>query len=135
MGAMIRLSATAALAVPLVQQPLVWFAAHVGLAPWRAFDLAAVPPFGIPALLIATLWGGAWGLLLAVVRRRWANPGWPTRLALCALISLATVLVYTLLFVARRDPLPPHPTLAAVVGLAINAAWLTLSDWIATSKR
>ena len=39
-----------------VHQPLILAVHGAGLAPWRAYDLSPVAPFGLPALASASFW-------------------------------------------------------------------------------
>jgi hypothetical protein len=125
----------AAIMTALVQQPLVWGAARIGAASWRAFDLTTVPPFGIPAVVSAICWGALWGASLIPLRRRWPAAGWSTRAALAALVSLATVVVYAAFAQWRHESLPEHPVLAATVGFGINAIWIAATDWLVSRSR
>jgi hypothetical protein len=48
-----------------------WALLHsIGLTPRAAYPMQAVPPFDIPQVMSATLWGGAWGVLLAAAVHR-----------------------------------------------------------------
>jgi hypothetical protein len=40
-----------------------------GLATGAAFDMRAVPPFGVPALIQLAFWGGVWGIAFALLER------------------------------------------------------------------
>ena len=42
----------------------------LGVAGRPPFNMAGVPPFGVPAVLSAAFWGGLWGILFAVVEPR-----------------------------------------------------------------
>jgi hypothetical protein len=121
--------------IVLLQQPLVWGAARIGAAPWRAFDLTGVPPFGIPAVVSAIWWGAVWGATLIPLRRRWPAAGWSSRATIATVTSLATVLVYAALAQRRHEPLPAHPVLAAIVGFGINAIWIAATDWLVSRRR
>ncbi len=39
----------------------------VGLAPFGPFSMAATRPFGVPALLSLSFWGGVWGIVFASI--------------------------------------------------------------------
>src|SRR5215218_10347817 len=57
------------LAVPLFHQAALFLLHAAGIGP-AAWNMAPVPPFGVPALLSAAFWGGLWGIALALVERR-----------------------------------------------------------------
>lgn len=40
---------------------------RLGVAPFAPFSMAATPPFGVPAVLSLSFWGGVWGMLLASI--------------------------------------------------------------------
>ena len=41
-----------------------------GIAGRPPYNMAGVPPFGVPAVLSAAFWGGLWGIVFAVVEPR-----------------------------------------------------------------
>jgi hypothetical protein len=51
---------------------LLWSA---GLASSPPFSMAATEPFGVPAVLSLAFWGGAWGILFALIERKFARRG------------------------------------------------------------
>lgn len=55
-----------ALAVLIFHQPMAW--AVTGRLPWS--NWTPIPPFGVPAILNATFWGGVWGVVFAFVAWR-----------------------------------------------------------------
>jgi hypothetical protein len=42
----------------------------VGLAPFAPYSMAAAKPSGIPHVISLALWGGVWGILFALIHRR-----------------------------------------------------------------
>jgi Pyridine nucleotide-disulphide oxidoreductase len=125
--------AAGAATVLVVHQPLVWSAHRWVDTPWVAFSTAATRPFGIPALLSAMAWGGAW---VALLSRWWragrrssvhrpAEGGGISTLAAaisCALIPTAVGAILTS-GGTTFPPLGEHPWRAAVAALVINGAW------------
>ncbi len=65
--------AAGALAVPLFHQAALFLLHALGIGP-AAWNVAPVPPFGVPAVLSAAFWGGAWGIVLAALLRAFRPP-------------------------------------------------------------
>ena len=55
------------LAVLIFHQGTYWLMQLAGLVPAGAWNMAPVPPFGVPRVVSAAFWGGVWGMLLAVL--------------------------------------------------------------------
>lgn len=47
----------------------------LGLAPMAPFSLTPTQPFGIPAFLSLSFWGGIWGILFSLVHGRFPGRG------------------------------------------------------------
>ena len=72
---------------------LLW---KIGMAPGPPFQMAPRPPFDIPSVFSLALWGGAWGVLFAVLDRYFPeNAGyWPTAFVAGAIFpSLVALLI------------------------------------------
>src|SRR5918911_2351648 len=53
-----------------------------GLVPATPWNLAPVPPLGVPAVLSAAFWGGVWGVVLAALVPRFGEGAGPWLLGL-----------------------------------------------------
>ena len=100
---------------------LLWSA---GLAPFAPFPMAATYPFGVPAVLSLAFWGGVWGILFALMERKFAPGGayWLVAFLFGAVLpSLVALLVVLPL---KGHPVgggwEPHLLLTAFL---INGAW------------
>jgi hypothetical protein len=100
---------------------LLW---NAGLAPSAPFPMAATYPFGVPALLSLAFWGGVWGILFALIERKFARRGgyWVAAFLFGAVLpSLVALLVVLPL---KGQPLgggwQPHVLLTAFL---VNGAW------------
>jgi hypothetical protein len=51
---------------------LLW---SIGVAPSGPFSMAATQPFGVPAVLSLAFWGGAWGILFALIHGGFPGSG------------------------------------------------------------
>ena len=122
--------------IPVVHQPLVWAMHRLGAAPWRAFDMSPVAPFGVPTVVNAIFWGALWGPVIL-----WA--GTPadgrTRRHLRAAIVTAslTMLVGAMLVrIGRGQPVPVAQRVTAVpAGLLINALWAGATSLLLVTRR
>ncbi len=56
-------------------QLTVWVLWTVGLAPLAPFSMAVTKPFGVPAVISLAAWGGIWGILFALIDRRFPAGG------------------------------------------------------------
>jgi hypothetical protein len=95
-----------------------------GVAPFAPFSPAATKPFGIPAVISLSLWGGIWGMIFTLIEKRFpANAAyWVTAFLFGAIFpSLVALLV-----VLPLKGLPVgggwHPPLLLTAFLA-NGMW------------
>jgi hypothetical protein len=61
------------LATLIFHQLALWMLWSAGFAPFAPFQLAATRPFGIPAVLSLSFWGGIWGILFAFAESRFPS--------------------------------------------------------------
>jgi hypothetical protein len=126
----LRGAAAAALLVPVLHQPLVALANRWGLAPWVAFDLTPVPPFGVPALVSAIAFGALWGIPLLAVTGRGDRRSPIRDLVAGGAIGMSSVVVGALLSVARGDAIE-HPLRPLFVAAIINVVWASAASFLA----
>ncbi len=70
----------------------------VGLASYEPFSMAATRPFGVPAVISLSFWGGVWGILFALVDR-WFPRGfgyWVTAFLFGAVLASLVALLMVL---------------------------------------
>ncbi len=80
-----------------------------------------VPPFGIPAVISLSFWGGVWGIIMMLVIDRYRGAKyWLGALVFGAV--LPTLVAAFLVAPLKHQPLPKSWKLAAV-GLTVNGAW------------
>ncbi|MGB2682780.1 MAG: hypothetical protein WBE39_15870 [Candidatus Competibacter sp.] len=102
----------------------------LGLAPFAPFSLAPTSPLGVPAVVSLAFWGGVWGIVLAMIERRFPPRGgyW---LAAFLFGALAPSLVaWFVVLPLKGRPLGGgwHPPLL-VAALLINGAWGLGTAW------
>ncbi len=92
----------------------------IGAPPYR---LAPVPPFGVPSVINSAFWGGVWGIVFALVERRFPR-GDGYWLAALLFGALAPTLVAWFV-VAPLKGLPAGPPLSAriLIGPIVNGAF------------
>lgn len=95
-----------------------------GLVPATPWNLAPVPPLGVPAVVSAAFWGGLWGIVLAGLEPRLGEGAGPLLLGLLFGAVFPTLVAW---FVVR--PLKGLPVGAVfawpgvTVGPVVNGAW------------
>ena len=76
-------------------QMALWLLWHAGVAPFRPYVFAAVPPFHLPAVISLAFWGGLWGVLFALIQDKFPSKAyWGTSFAFGAIFpSLVAFLI------------------------------------------
>lgn len=92
------------LATLTVHQLALWLLQQVGIAPFGPYNMTPTPPWGIPAVISLAAWGGVWGVLFAVLQRRFPRGGryWTTAFFFGAVFPSLVALFIVL-------PLKGHP--------------------------
>lgn len=92
------------LATLVFHQLALWVLWHAGVAPFAPFPMAATQPFGIPAVFSLAFWGGLWGILFALVERKFPSGGgyWLVAFLFGAILPSLVALLIVL-------PLKGHP--------------------------
>lgn len=122
----------------------VWVLWSAGLAPFAPYSMAATKPFGVPAVISLAVWGGIWGILFALVERRFPGHSgyWVTAFLFGAVFPSLVALLVVL-------PLKGHPPGGGwrpsllVTAFIINGAWgvgsglilRILSGWFSIRRR
>lgn len=95
-----------------------------GVAPTAAWNMAKVPPLGVPAVVSSAFWGGLWGIVLA-----WLLPVvspsmgyWPAAIILGSLMTSMVALMVVAPIKGRPFAVGWNPKIWAFA-LAVNAAW------------
>ena len=112
------------IATMIFLQISVWVLWSLGISPLAPYSLAATKPFGVPVFISQALWGGVWGVLFALVERRFpARGGYWVTAFLFGAVLLTLVLLFVVLPLKGR-PLGggwnPHLMLTAFIA---NGAW------------
>jgi len=96
----------------------------VGLAPFGPFSMAATRPFGVPAVFSLAFWGGIWGVLFALVDRRFPSHGgyWVMAFLFGAILPSTVALLIVMPLKGRPMGGGWHAPLL-LTALLVNGAW------------
>jgi hypothetical protein len=111
------------IAVPIFHQGVFLLFHLAGIIPVPPFDMTPTAPFGVPAVVSASFWGGVWGIVLALIVPRFFHGGsyWAAWFVLGA---VALTAVYAFVVVPlKTGALPPQLLPLAIIGGALNGAW------------
>jgi hypothetical protein len=118
-----------ALAVPVFHQIAMLLINAIGLVNALLgipgipiFEMRPTKPFGVPAILSISFWGGVWGVVFALTLSRWFR-GTAYWIASFVVGGLALTLVY--MFVVsplQTGGVPPFIPIL-IIGFIVNAAW------------
>lgn len=111
------------LAVPIFHQGLFAVLHLGGIIPVPAYDMTRTAPFGVPAVVSSSFWGGVWGVLFVLTVPRLFRGGtyWVASFVLGA---AALTAVYALVVAPLKTGTLPAPLVPVlVVGGLLNGAW------------
>ena len=111
------------LAVPLFHQAALFLLHAAGIGP-AAWNMAPVPPFGVPALLSAAFWGGLWGIALALVEPRFPRGAGYWVAALLFGAVLPTLVAWFVVLPLKGLPVGGgFAWPGIIIGPVVNGAW------------
>jgi hypothetical protein len=78
-------------------QMALWLLWESGFAPFRPYVFTGVPPFNMPAVISLAFWGGAWGILFALIQDKFpSNAYWPITFGFGAILPSLVALMIVL---------------------------------------
>ena len=112
------------LAVPIFHQGLWWIFNRIGVIPPQraAWVMDPVPPFGVPALVSKSFWGGVWGAVLTCFMAGLGGVSYWVSWILVGAFALTAVAFFVVPRIKHEimaGPLLPR----FLVGLSVNGAW------------
>jgi hypothetical protein len=122
-------------AVPLGHQVALWLLNAVGFIERAPFGMAPTRPFGVPAVISLSFWGGVWGIILGLVLLR-AKGGSFWALAI-SFGAIAPTLVAGLVVAPLKGMPIGADSKLFVTGLIINGVWglVTAAFYMAMTRR
>jgi hypothetical protein len=123
-----------AVAVAIFHQLMVLVLIKAGISQGTFYNMAPVPPFGIPWVVNQMFWGGVWGVVFALIVDR--LPAWPVVVVGFLFGVIGPVLFgWTVMALIRHQPMfagfVPMRMLPSIlingcygIGLALIYAWL-----------
>ncbi len=101
---------------------MLWLLHLLHLTERTPYAMQGVPPFGVPAVISLSFWGGVWGIVTILVIAKARGAGW--WLAAVAFGAVAPTLVAGLVIMPLRGMAPgPHRGTLLLFGLCVNGAW------------
>jgi len=94
-----------------------------GIAPRPAWPMQPVPPFGIPAVISLSFWGGVWGMIMIPLIDRYRGAAyWIWGIVFGAIAP--TLVAWFLVSPLKHQPMAGgwKPT-AMIIGPIVNAFW------------
>src|SRR5262252_607239 len=120
---LVRAFIAGALAVPVFHQIMFLVLHAAGIVPVSPFDMTPTRPFGVPALISISFWGGVWGVIFALTLPRWFRG---VAYWIAALVAGGVALTLVFMFVVwplKVGGRPPDPVGLFIIGFLLNAAW------------
>ena len=113
-----------AVAVLVVHQPVIGLCHLLGLTPLTPYNLARIPPWGVPAFLSLTFWGGVWTVPNGLILDRLPRGGlyWVG----AALLGSLPPTLTSILIILPLKGLPMSAffhAVGAVAGFTTNGIW------------
>ena len=94
-----------------------------GASPRKPYDLGAVPPLGIPAVISLAFWGGVWGAAIWVFLKETAGAAYWVRAVVLGAIGPSAVALF-IVFPLKGMPIAGGWDPKLIVGaLILNGAW------------
>ena len=94
-----------------------------GMVPRAAWAMRPVPPFGIPAVISLSFWGGVWGaIMIPIIDRLRDAKYWLAALVFGAIAP--TLVAWLVVAPLKHQPIAAGWKPAAMmIGLIVNGAW------------
>ncbi len=111
------------LAVLVFHQAALLGLHHAGIAP-APWNLAPVPPFGVPAVASAAFWGGLWGIVFVLLAPRFGRgAGYWIASLLFGAVALTLVAWFVVLPLKGQPPGGGFAWPGVIIGPVVNGAW------------
>jgi hypothetical protein len=123
------------LAVPFGHQIALWVLQAAGFTQRAPFSMEPTLPFGVPAVISLSFWGGVWGIILGLVLTR--TPGSKFWIVALSFGAVVPTLVAGLIVQPLKGQPAGGDSKAIAMGLIINGVWavVTAALYRAMSRR
>jgi hypothetical protein len=109
------------LATLIFHQPVLALLHTMGMTPRGAYPMQGVPPFGVPAVISLSFWGGVWGaIMIPIIDRLRGGRFWVAAIVFGAI--LPTLVAWFVVTPLKGGSVPRAPK-AMMIGPIVNAAW------------
>jgi hypothetical protein len=111
------------LGVIIFHQAAVWLLHAAGVTPRGAWPMNPVPPFGVPAVISLSFWGGVWGaIMIPLIDGRRGSGYWIAALLFGALAP--TLVAWFIVAPLKHQPIAAgwRPK-AMLIGPIVNGVW------------
>jgi hypothetical protein len=110
-------------AVLLFHQTMVLILHAAGVAAVMPWNMAPVPPLGVPAVVSAAFWGGIWGIMMAWLLPRFRGAGYWVFALVFGAVALTAVAGFVVAPIKGMPMGFGFDPFRALYGLAVNGAW------------
>ena len=104
-------------------QLMLWLLHAMAIAPRPPYNMAPVPPFGVPSVISLAFWGGVWGaLMMSLIDRQRGTRFWITAILFGAFAP--TLVSWFVIAPLKHQPMAGgFKPKAMMIGPIINAVW------------
>lgn len=110
-------------AVLLFHQGMLALLNAAGVTDRGPFPTRPTEPFGVPQIASAAFWGGVWGVIFALVQRRFPRGAAYWLLSLLFGAVLLTLVAWLVVMPLKGEGAAVPERGAALTGLLVNGAW------------
>lgn len=95
----------------------------IGIAPFAPYPMGATQPFGVPSVISLAFWGGIWGIVFALIDRRFPGGSsyWVAAFVFGAV--LPTLVAIVVVLPLKGGSLGGGSPLLLLTALLVNGAW------------
>jgi hypothetical protein len=111
------------LATPVFHQITLLILHNAGIVPFGPFNMAPTKPFGVPAWMSLSFWGGVWGVIFQLTLPRWFKRAGYWIAAIVAGGIFPTLVFMFVVWPLKFGGMVPDLVGFFIIGFILNAAW------------
>ena len=104
-------------------QGLLWLLYVGGVSPRAPWDMTAVPPLRVPAVVSLAFWGGVWGIVLWVLVRHSSGSAYWAKALMIGALGPSLVAWFVVMPIKGMGPAGGWNPKIIVGALLLNGAW------------